>query len=200
MPRKVATRVYTVNPNGIVVVVIFIIVLCIFLFHLLTMSNLKAGIEGAILLTIYLYVRNTDSPKWRMRVWDERRLIFSSDVISFGEDQYPVNELETAAIFLDSFDGFEFRGLRTAPNVGYNASLLIDRKADGDNNKISFRHNGQVEDFTFYLANYAQFAMFQSVLNDWSAVGVNIVVKQTYDDDFIRTEMRHYNTQPGESG
>jgi len=199
MPHKVATRVYTVNPNGIVVVVIFIIGLCIFLFHLLSMSNLRAGIEGCILLAIYLYVRNTNNPKWRMRVWDERRLIFSGDGISFGEDHYPVSEMEAAAIFLDSFDGFEFRGVKT-PGVADGGKLAVDRKTDGDNNKISFRHNGEVEDFTFYLANYAQFMMFQSVINDWSAAGVNVVVKQTYDDDFIRAEMIHYNTPQGEPG
>ncbi len=193
MPNKVSTNVYTTNPNGIAVVIIFIIGLGIFIFHLISMSTLEIGIVGSIFLAVYLYIRYSDNPRWRMQVWDDRKLIFSSDAIDFGDSHYPVSEMETAAIFLDSFDGFEFRGLRTA-GAGSSGSLTVDRKTDGDNNKISFRHNGEVEDFTFYLANYEKFGIFQAVINDWSARGVNVVLKQTYDDDFIKTEMAYFNT------
>jgi hypothetical protein len=34
-----------------------------------------------------------------MQVWDERKLIFSSDAMDFGEDHYPITELETAAVY-----------------------------------------------------------------------------------------------------
>jgi hypothetical protein len=193
MPHKVATRVYTTNPNGVALVIVFIIGLGIFIFHLMSMSTLEIGIVGSIFLAVYLYVRYTDNPKWRMQVWDQRRLIFSSEAIDFGDAHYPVSEMETAAIYLDSFDGFKFRGLATA-GLNKSGTLLVDRMADGDNNKISFRHHGEVDDFTFYLANYEQFAALQAVLYDWSAAGVNVVLKQTYDDDFIRDEMAHYNT------
>jgi hypothetical protein len=82
----------------------------------------------------------------------------------------------------------------TSNPTGRTGTLLVDRMADGDNNKISFRHNGEVEDFTFYLANYEQFAIFQAVMYDWSAAGVNVVLKQIYDEDYIRSEMAYYNT------
>lgn len=123
-----------------------------------------------------------------MLIWNEKKLIFSSEAIDFGESHYPVSEMETAAVYLDSFDGFAFRG------VSVGRTLMGNQMADGDNNKISFRHNGEVQDFTFYLANYEQFAILQAVINDWSAAGVNVVLKQTYDDDFIRTEKEYFST------
>ena len=188
MPHRVVTPVYTFNPNGIAVVVIFIFGLGIFIFHFLSMSSIGIGIAFFIFLSIYLYVRFSNSRKWRMLIWNEQKLIFSSEAIDFGESHYPVSKMETAAVYLDSFDGFEFRG------AGDGRTLSTTRTADGDNNKISFRHNGQIEDFTFYLANYEQFAIFQAVINDWAAAGVNVVLKQTYDDDFIRTEMEYFST------
>ena len=131
-----------------------------------------------------------------MRVWDERRLIFSSDMISFGNDHYAVNELETAAVYLESFDGFKYRRFRN-PRFNQGGRILAQSIADGDNNKISFRHGGEIEDFTFYLANFAQYAHFQAVMNDWSAAGVNVVVKQVFDNEFILEEMSYFNTAQG---
>jgi len=131
-----------------------------------------------------------------LRGWDKRTLIFSSEMISFGEDLYAVNELETAAVYLESFDGFKYRRFKN-PGLNYGGRILVQSIADGDNNKISFRHGGEIEDFTFYLANFAQYAQFQAVINDWSAAGVNVVVKQVFDDEFIMGEMSYFNTAQG---
>jgi hypothetical protein len=194
--NTVSTRVYKYNPNGLVLLGVYIICLGVAIFHLISMSTTQILIYGSIFLAIPMYVQYGNSRKIRLMIWDERKLIFSSGSIDFGEDHYPINELEAAAVFLDSFDGFEFRGLKT-PGMRDGGRLLVYRKADGDNNKISFRHEGQVEDFSFYLANYNQFVMFQAILQDWSAAGVNVVLQQTYDDDFIRSEMAYYNTSAG---
>jgi hypothetical protein len=35
------------------------------------------------------------------------------------------------------------------------------------------------------------------VINDWSAAGVNVVVKQVFDDEFVIGEMSYFNTAPG---
>jgi hypothetical protein len=193
MPHKVPTLIYKYNPNGFVLIGLYIFCLGIFIFNLLSMSTLQIGIFGALFLAVPLYVRYSDNPKVRMQVWDKRKLIFSSDAIDFGEDHYPVTELETAAVYLDSFDGFEFRTLGE-PGVNSSQGRLVERRADGDDNKISFRHGGIIEDFTFYLADYAHFAAFRAVINDWAASGVNVVLKQRFDDEFIVGEMRYFNT------
>jgi hypothetical protein len=196
--HTVSTLVYKYNPIGITLLVGYIIGLFVFIFHILSLSGTQILVYGGLFFAILVYVRYGDNKKIRLMIWDERKLIFSSGSIDFGNDHYLVQELETAAVFLDSFDGFEFRGLKTPGSRGDNTinryGLLVHRQTDGDNTKISFRHQGQVEDFTFYLANYAQFAMFQAVIRDWSAAGVNVVLKQTYDDDFIGTEMAYFNT------
>ena len=196
MSHKVVTRVYTYNSKGIVPIAIFVIGIPIFLYQLVSMLNLQAWITGAILLAIWLYVYYGNNPAWRLRGWDKRTLIFSSEMISFGEDLYAVNELETAAVYLESFDGFKYRRFKN-PGLNDGGRILVQSIADGDNNKISFRHGGEIEDFTFYLANFAQYAQFQAVINDWSAAGVNVVVKQVFDDEFIKGEMSYFNTAQG---
>ena len=196
MSHQVSTRVYTYNPNGIGVLILFIFGVIVLIHQLLTMHTLIAGIIACILLAIYIYVRYTNNPKWRIQVWDERRLIFSSDAIRFGQDKYPITELETAAVYLESFDGFKYRALGMIRS-NMTPGVVVQRKADGDNNKISFRRKGEVEDFTFYLANYAQYAELRSAMNDWSAAGVNVVVRQIFEDDFIVSEMMYFNTAAG---
>jgi hypothetical protein len=196
MPHNVPTRVYKYNPYGFLVIGIYIICLGIFIFHLLlmSMSTLQIGIFGAMTLAVPLYVRYGNNPKWRMMVWDEQRLVFSSTAIDFGDDHYPVNEMETAAVYLESFDGFKYRAIGM-PRNKFGLGVMVEKKTDGDNNKISFRHGGETEDFTFYLANYAEYAELRKVIYDWSAAGVNVVVRQIFDDEFIKGEREYFNQQ-----
>ena len=39
--------------------------------------------------------------------------------------------------------------------------------------------------------------MFSAVINDWLAAGVNVALKQVFEDDFIIGEMAHYHTESG---
>jgi hypothetical protein len=194
MPHSVSTLVYKYNPKGFWLIGLYIVGLIIFIFHLLTLSTIQIGLIGIIFLAVPLYVQYGDNEKVRMRIWDERKLIFSSDGIYFGDEHYPVQELETAAVYLEAFNGFQYRALGS---IGAGGASFVNKKVDGDNNKISFRHQGKVEDFTFYLANYAQFAMLKAVINDWSLTGINVVVKQAFDDEFISYEMNRYDTPRG---
>ena len=209
--HKVATRVYTTNPIGIAILVAYIIGLIIFIFNLMSMSTTEIGIVCALFFGVWIYVYYGNNPKWRMQVWDERRLVFSSTSIDFGEDHYPVSEMETAAIYLESFDGFRYRGVgipagggsgaffgrKLIRNQGIRSGILVEKRADGENNKISFRHGGETEDFTFYLDSYAQYAGLRAVMNDWSLAGVNVVFKPVFEDEFIQEEMRYFNDGPG---
>jgi hypothetical protein len=146
---------------------------------------------GAIFLAVPLYVQYGHSEKVRMLVPDERLLILSGEGIDFGEEHYPVKEIETAAIYLESFTGFEYRVF----GAGNNRSAYI--KANGDGNKISFRYQGEVQDFTFCLTSYAQFCMMRTVINEWIVAGVNVALRQAFDDEFIIQEMEYYGTSSG---
>lgn len=189
MSHSVSTLVYKYNPKGFWLIGIYIVGLVIFILHWLSLSTVQIGLIGIIFLAVPLYVRYGDNENIKMMIWDERKLIFSSNGIDFGDEHYPVSELETAAVYLESFNGFQYRALGAVANGG---ASFVDKKVEGDNNKISFRHHGNVEDFTFYLANYAQFAMFKTVINDWSIAGINVVLKQEFDDEFMNNEMRRY--------
>ncbi len=174
--------------------VIGVYAVCVFIFILqvlsMTMSLAETGILGAVFLAIPLYAQYGNSKYFKLRVFDEKKLIFSSDGIHFGEDNYPLIGLEAAAVYLDSFDGFMFRDLSITG--GNHKAQVVGRKMDGDNNKISIRFNGEIEDFTFYLENYEKYALFQAVLRDWSASGVNVVLKLTFSDEYMEEQMRFF--------
>jgi hypothetical protein len=193
---KVSTIVYKYNTNGFALIGIYIICLFIAFTHILSMSTGEILFFGAIFLAVPLYVQYGHSEKVRMLVPDERLLILSGEGIDFGEEHYPVKEIETAAIYLESFTGFQYRSYGT----GSGAGMIRDITADGDGNKISFRYQGEVQDFTFCLSSYAQFCEMRNVINEWLAAGVNIALRQAFDDDTIMKEMENYRAPSGTDG
>jgi hypothetical protein len=196
MPNSVSTSVYKYNPNGFWLLGIYIICLVIAIYHSLSMSVGQMAFFGALFLAVPLYVQYGSSNKIRMLVPDDRSLIFSNTGITFGDLQYPIEEIETAAIYLESFTGFEYRNRIAGPG-GNSGPRNMYVKSNGDQNKISFRYKGTVEDFTFCLASYADFCKFRAVINDWLASEVNIALRQVFDDEFIIGEMTYYHTDSG---
>jgi hypothetical protein len=191
----VAALVYKFNPKAIWVIVVYCICAIWFLFSLFSLSTAEIGIIGGILFLFPVLVRNGFIPAFKLRTWDERKLIFSTEGIEFGDDIYPLKSLETAAFFLDSLNGFEYRVF--APPRSLDQSQYSYNKADGDESKISFRYKGEVTDFTFCLENYADYCACKAVAMDWASQGVNVVLKQSFSDDFILNEMEYYKTPSG---
>ena len=190
--NSVETLVYKYNPNANWIIVVYGICLFWFFYSIPSLGSGEIILLAVILIIAPLYVRFAKQSILKVRTWDERKLIFSSNGIEFGDDNYPVDGLEAAAIYLESFNGFEYRELGPTLNTQH-----VYVKAEGDKNTISVRYKGEVTDFTFYLASYDQFCTFRAVLNDWTRSGVNVVLKQVFDDDFIIQEMAYYNTPSG---
>ena len=191
--NAVTTYVYKYNPNANLIIIIYSI--CFFGFFYLLFS-IGFGIIwfGLPLIIFPLYVRFSKQSQFKVRIIDKNSITFSFDGIKYGEVNYPRSQIEAVAIYLYSFDGFEFRELGIYP--GANAQDTYVR-ASGDKNTISFRAQDNVMDFTFYLENYAQFCTLRRVLNDWISEGINVVLKQAFTDDFIMQEMGYYNTPSG---
>ncbi len=190
--NTVTTHIYRYNPYATWIIAIYAICFFWFFFSLSSLGSGEIYIIGAALIAVPLFFRFTNQAKFKIRTWDERELVFSSTGIKFGTENYPVDEMESAAVYLESFNGFEYRERGPTEKIG---DVYV--KATGDKNAISFRHNDEVTDFTFYLASYAQFCLFRAVMNDWTERGVNVVLKQPFDDDFIVGEMEYYKTPSG---
>ena len=188
--HSVAALVYKYNPNAIAILSVYIICFFWFCISFTSLGRGEIYLFGGALVAVPLYVRFSKKSFLRLRTWDERKLIFSSDGIEFGNDSYPVSGLETAAFYLDTFNGFEYREDGPRSNDVY-------VRSDGDASTVSFRYRGSVTDFTFCLENYAAFSALRWVMTDWSAAGVNVVWKQAFDDDFIIQEMGYYRTPSG---
>ena len=103
MSNKVSAIVYKYNPVGFWFLGLYIFCLVFVIYHSLGMSLAQIGLFGSIFLAIPLYIQYGNSNQVRMLIPDDRKLIFSSGGIDFGDDHYPVKELETAAIYLESF-------------------------------------------------------------------------------------------------
>jgi len=198
--HSVSALIYKYNPNAIWILSVYVICFLWFCISLPSLGSGEIYVFGGALIAAPLYVRYSKKSPFKLRTWDERRLIFSSDGIQFGEDSYPVSGLETAAFYLDTFNGFEYRergpsSYQKGTSPGANDNVYV--RSDGDKSTISFRYKGVVTDFTFCLENYAAFASLRWVMTDWGAAGVNVVWKQAFEDDFITQEMEYYGTPSG---
>jgi len=198
--HSVSALVYKYNPNAILIIAVYAICFFWFFISLPTLGSGEIYVFGGVLIAAPLLVKYSKKSPFKLRTWDERKLIFSSDGIEFGNDSYPVSGLETAAFYLDTFNGFEYRergpiNMATPTSPSQNNDVYV--RSDGDKSTVSFRYKGMVTDFTFCLENYASFAALRWVMTDWGAAGVNVVWKQAFDDDFIIQEMEYYKTPSG---
>lgn len=144
-----------------------------------------------IILFLFLYLNGITFIK--LKAADKNNLTFSTDGIQYGSKMYAIKDIEAVAIFIYAFDGFEYQEGLVGSGVVQNTSV----RTPGDKNTISFRSQGEVIDFSFYLEDYAHFCSFRKVLNDWIAAGINVAEKQEFDDDFIIQEMNRYGTSTG---
>ena len=142
---------------------------------------------------IIIYIRYAKKAPFKTRVVDEKKLTLSADGIQYGDDFYSVNVIETVAVYLYAFENFEYRDGFVVG--GGTKSVYV--RAHGDQNKMSFRSEGKVQDFDFYLEDFASFCAVRKVLNDWSRSNINVVLKQPFDDEFIIREMEYYQTPSG---
>lgn len=140
-----------------------------------------------------IYIRYAKKTPFKTRIVDENKLTLATNGIQYGDDFYPANEIEAVAVYLYAFDNFEYRD--GFVNNGATTSAYV--RAPGDQNKISFRSQGKILDFDFYLEDFARFCAVRKILNNWSSSGINVVLKQPFDDYFIIGEMEYYKTPSG---
>jgi len=70
--HSVSTGVYSYNPNGIALLVVYIPCLFVFIFHLLSLSMTQILVYGSLFLAVPLYVQYGNNRKIRLMVWEER--------------------------------------------------------------------------------------------------------------------------------
>jgi hypothetical protein len=143
--------------------------------------------------TFIIYIRYSKKALFKTRIIDENKLTFSTEGIQYGDEFYPVSEIEAVALYLYAFDNFEYRD----GFVYRRRESSVYVRAPGDRNTISFRFQEKVFDFDFYLEDFARFCAVRKVINDWASEGVNVVLKQPFADDFIIQEMDYYHTPSG---
>jgi hypothetical protein len=185
--EEVYASVYKINPNAIGIIIVYTIFLFWYIARALSPSMDVGSLIffGAVALFIPPYIQNTNNPAFKMKIPDERRLVFSSSGIKAGETIYPLSDIESAVIYLESFTGFKYRDRTTTG--------MSTTKCKGDNNKISFRCSGEVYDYTFILDEVADYWAFKNLMATWSAKGIAMIFQKVFEDDYIIQEMVHFN-------
>jgi|SRR5579862_8967147 len=190
--NSVTVPIFKYDAAAIFGIVIISAVTLIFLF-LLLMSGGDYILLFLPVVVFIIYIRYAKKSPFKTRIVDKNGLTLSTDGITHGSDFYPSTQIEAIAIYLYAFENFEYRdGFVSGGQV-----RTVYVRAHGDRNKLSFRWQGTVFDFDFYLDDYSRFCSVRNVINDWLAEGINVVLKQAFDDAFIIQEMTYYNTPTG---
>jgi hypothetical protein len=186
-PEKVYASVYKYNPNAIGIIIIYVFYLFWYLSQMFSLSMGYGGLIffGAIAVLVPPYIQMTDNPVFKMKIPDEGKLIFSMSGMEDKQWIYPLSDIESAVIYLESFKGFKYRDRTT---TGMTTTLCA-----GDNNKISLRCDGEVSDYTFILNELSDYWAFKNLMASWSSNGVNVVLQKVFDDEFIIQEMIRFN-------
>jgi hypothetical protein len=174
---------------GLIVISFFTL---IFFFYFIFVTPAYIWVTLPVIIFL-IYIHYAEKSPFKTRIIDENKLTFSTGGIQYGDDQYPIGDIEAVAVYLYAFENFEYRNGFVANGGETNVYVC----APGDKNKISFRTGGEVLDFNFYLDNFAQFSAVRKVIRDWVSEGINVVLKQAFDDDFMIQEMNYYQTESG---
>jgi hypothetical protein len=198
--NSVNLTVFRYNPHANLIIIIYAACFFGYFYLLLTMGTGVAWL-GLPLVIAPLVARFSKNPEYKLRVPDVDPLILSTDGIFHGEETYPASDIEAVGVYLYAFDNFEYRDGAIMPS-GSGAGSVPQMtatyvKARGDKNTISFKVHGEVIDYSFFLADFAQFCAVRKVLNDWINRGMTVVVRQGFEDDFIIGEMDYYGTPSG---
>jgi hypothetical protein len=185
---EVSASDYKYNPNAIGIFVAYIVPFFWFFQILLTEKSVGPGIIflGAVLVFVPLFVQNTNNPTFKAKIPDEGSLLFSHTGVQYKDDIYSADDIEAAVVYLEAFQGFEYR-----ERVTTGSATTI---SSGDNNKISFRYKGQVIDFTFILDQFADYWSFKNLMSYWATRGINVVLQKVFEDEFVIQQMVKFNT------
>lgn len=191
LDEAVRVSLYQYNPNAVIILIVYIFYFFWFFLSLLSQSFGTAStiVLGIILIFVPLYVQNTNNPKFKMKIPEKGALVFSSLGVDCKKYFCPITDIESAVVYLEAFNGFIFRDRTTTGNS--------KTRSYGDNNKISFRNNGEVTDFTFILESAKDYWAFKNLMSVWSGKGVNVYLQKVFDDDFIVQEMVHFHILNG---
>jgi hypothetical protein len=185
---EISASVYKFNPNAIGIFVVYVFYFFWFFRSLLfgTIVYPEVLFWGALLVFVPLYIQNTNNPIFKAKIPDEGSLIFSANGMQVKDKLYPTENIEAAVVYLESFQGFTYRDRTSLGNA--------NTKSAGDNNKISFRCNGEIVEFVFILADPVDYWGFKNLMTTWSSKGINVVMEKVFEDDFIIQEMVHFAT------
>jgi hypothetical protein len=183
----VKASLFKLNPNAILILIIYVFYFFGFFAIYLSggMGMTTSVVCFVILVFVPVFVQNTNNPRFKMKISDRGALIFSIRGIDCKAYFCPLADIESAVVYLESFNGFIYRDRTT---VGF-----AKTKMNGDNNKISFRSDGEVSDFTFILESAKDYWAFKNLMTFWSEKGVNVFLQKVFEDEFIIQEMTHFH-------
>ena len=171
---------YKYNRYALVIVILYVLVFGAFLYFTPRLPRYVtiAGFAILILPPIIAAIRNKS--RFTIRRVDERRLILTPTHIQIGEAQYPVAGLKIA-LYIAGFDNFKYSKRN---------KWITQNTIDGDQNHLSFKVNGKVEDLQFFLRDFKAYENLCSVVDGWLTGGISIVVKEQFKRDFVREHVR----------
>jgi hypothetical protein len=183
---EINASIYKYNPNAIAIIVVYIFYFFWFFYAFLSghLTMTETIIFGAILIFVPSYVKYTNNPVFKMEIPDEGSLVFSSRGILYRQIMYPVGNIESAVVYLESFRGFVYRDRTT-----FGSKNTV---STGDNNKMSFRCRREITDLTFILYSSTDYWAFRNLMTTWASGGINVVLQRVFKDDFIIQEMAHF--------
>ena len=180
---KLTTIFYKYNRYALVIIILYVLVFVTF-FYFTTRMPMYATVTGFavfILPPIIAAIRNRSV--FTIRRVDERRLTLTPAHIQIGDMQLAVADLKIA-LYIGGFDNFKYSKRR---------KWITQNTIDGDQNHLSFKLNGKVEDLQFFLRDYKSYESLCSVVDAWLSAGVPVVIKEQFKRDFVRKQVEEYS-------
>ena len=115
-----------------------------------------------------------------LRAWDDRKLIITPDYIEVGTEKYEFENIQSIAIYLGGYYGFNDH------RAGGESQVTVN----GDDNVLAFRYKGKTQSYEFFLRNFDSYVAICHIIDAWKNSGKSFVLKEQFSRDYIREQIR----------
>lgn len=174
---SLSTVLFKYNPYARFVFVIYV-TFVVFLF-VLTCDKLPTYIINMGLCVSALpvvYGAISQKSIFNFRAFDSRLLTLASSYIQVGKQRYNIIDVKLE-LQVNAYNGFLYQVRQKG--------LLVPQSTYGDNNLLYLHYNGISYDMEFLLRDYDSYLTLTKLIDEWTARGAAISVKEKFNRDFV---------------
>lgn len=177
---KLTTSFYRYRPYAKALIALYVVLTLVTLYLAMNGTGIYLALFFLVCLGPPLVAAVWQKSIFNIRSWDDRKLVITYEYIQVGDVKYSWVNIEAVGLYLGGYQGFRHKIMR---GDGYESAY-------GDDNVLSFRYQGTVQSYDFFLRDFDSYVAICHIVDHWKESGKSFALKQAFTRDYIRGQIR----------